>query len=119
MAYSTVRFNVYAPGHDVVLLGLSKLIGVRTLHTDIDGRRYVIMPDPYADVRVYDGETLTPAKCARLASAIEYFAEHPLCALQSDGAAAASRASTEDRALRILNAAGFLATQVGSRQKSE
>ena len=68
------RFTLYAPGNERVLLGLERFIGVRTLLKDWDGRRYFTMPEPFSDVRIYDGETLTAAKCGRLAAAVAYFA---------------------------------------------
>lgn len=59
-------------------VALSRLIGSRDRHIDAAGREYLTLPVPYADVVLVAGETLTPAACARLVEALEYFERDPV-----------------------------------------
>ena len=59
-------------------MSLGHLVGVLKLRRDGRGRRYVMLPRPFGDVRLRDGETLTPGKLQRLNKAIVHFEEHPI-----------------------------------------
>jgi hypothetical protein len=96
MAIRPVQFSVKFPaeGSTKARLALSRLVGIRELYTDWDGRPYITMPAPFEALRIYDGETLTVRKCRELSKAIGYFAAH-------DG----MTMPDEARALELLNTA--------------